>query len=143
MKELSYIRIGNKLFRIFFSKTLCCISKSSQPKCVDFILIDLSKFTTLCVKLSTIEDKTNVTLLQFLLSPCSMLINERLRQREAEFSTKAPTTANLQHWNGDKGGNGNIRVDFLALHQILSRIVGKFMNILFLKYSKIDINYST
>ena len=141
MKELSYIIIGIKLFGIFFTKTLCCISKSSQPKCVDFILIDLSKFTTLCVKLSIIEDKTNVTLLQFLLSPCSMLINERLRQREAEFSTKAPTTANL--WNGDKGGNGNIRVDFLALHQILSRIVGKFMSILFLKYSKIDINYST
>ena len=43
------------------------------------------------------------------------LINERLRQRESEFSIKAPTTANLQHWNEGKGGNGNLRVDFFGV----------------------------
>ena len=52
----------------------------------------------------TIVDKTNVTLLQSPLSPQSMLINERLRQREGECSAKAPTTRNLQHWNWGKGG---------------------------------------
>ena len=60
-------------------------------------------------------DETNVTLLQPLLSPHSTLINERLRQRESEFSTKAPTTANLQHWNENIGGNGNLRVDFFVV----------------------------
>ena len=44
-----------------------------------------------------------------------MLMNERLSQREAGFSTKAPTTANLQHWNRGKCGNGNIRVDFFGV----------------------------
>ena len=45
-----------------------------------------------------------------------MLINEQLRQEETEFSTKTPTIANLQHRNEGKGGNGNMKVDFLVLH---------------------------
>ena len=58
---------------------------------------------------STIMNKINVTLLQSPLLPPSMLINEWLRKREAEFSTKAPTTTNLQHWIRGKGGSGNIK----------------------------------
>ena len=45
----------------------------------------------------TIVDKINVTLLQSPLFPHSMLINECLKQQEAEFSAKAPATTNLQH----------------------------------------------
>ena len=75
------------------------------------------KFSTLFkwVSISTIVDKINVTLQQSPLSPHSMLINEWLRQREAEFSAKAPTTTNLQHWIGGKGGNGNIKCRFFAV----------------------------
>ena len=58
--------------------------------------------------LPTIVDKTNVTPLQSPhsilinpLSPHSMLINERLTLWEAEFSTKKPTIATVQHWNGE------------------------------------------
>ena len=47
--------------------------------------------------LSTIEDKTNVTLLQSPLSSHSMLINEGLTQLETGFFTKEPTIATLQH----------------------------------------------
>ena len=61
-----------------------------------------------CIKIycpkATIVDKTNLTPLQCSLSPHSLLINEWLRQRKAELSTKAPTIANLQHWNEGKGG---------------------------------------
>ena len=41
-------------------------------------------------------DKTNVTLLQSPLSRHSRLIDERLTQRETEFSAKKPTIATLQ-----------------------------------------------
>ena len=61
-------------------------------------------------------DKTNVALLKFPLTSHSMLINEWLMQRETGFSTKQPTIATLQHWIGGKGGNGNIKVNFLVLH---------------------------
>ena len=66
--------------------------------------------------LSTIEDKTNVTLLQSPLSSHSMLINEGLTQLETGFFAKEPTIATLQHWIGGEGSNGNITVDFLVLH---------------------------
>ena len=46
---------------------------------------------------ATIVDKINKTLLQSPLYPHSMLINECLKQREGDFSAKAPTTSNLQH----------------------------------------------
>ena len=42
-------------------------------------------------------DKTNVALLKSPLTSHSMLINERLMQRETGFSTKQPTIATLQH----------------------------------------------
>ena len=63
-----------------------------------------------------IVDKTNVMLLQSPLSPHSMLISERLTQRETEFSTKEPTVATLPHGIGGKVGIGNIKVDFFVLH---------------------------
>ena len=65
--------------------------------------------------IQTIVDKINVTLLQSPISPHSMLINEWLRQQVAKFSTKAPTTTNLQHWIGGKGGNGNIKSKFFGV----------------------------
>ena len=67
------------------------------------------------IKKTTIVDKINVTLHQSLLSSHSMLINKWLRQREAEFSSKAPTTTNLQYWIGGKGGNGNIKSRFFGV----------------------------
>ena len=42
-------------------------------------------------------DKTNETLLQSLLFPHSMLINERLTHQETGFSTEEETAATLQH----------------------------------------------
>ena len=57
-----------------------------------------------------IVDKTNVMLLQ------SMLISERLTQRETEFSTKESTVATLPHGIGGKVAIGNIKVDFFVLH---------------------------
>ena len=45
-----------------------------------------------------------------------MLINEQLPQWETEFSTEASTIANLQHWNGGKGGDENIKVDCFLAH---------------------------
>ena len=33
----------------------------------------------------------------------------------AEFSAKAPTTTNSQHWIGGKGGNGNIKSKFFGV----------------------------
>ena len=62
-----------------------------------------------------IVDKINVTLLQTPLCPHLMLISEWLRQREAKFSAKAPTTTNLQHWIGEKRGNGNIKSRFFGV----------------------------
>ena len=63
----------------------------------------------------TIVENINVTLLESLLSPYSMLINDWLRQQEAEFSIKAPTTTNLQHWIGRERGNGNIKSRFFVV----------------------------
>ena len=52
--------------------------------------------------LSTIEDKTNVTLLQSPLSSHSMLINEGLTQLETGFFTKEPTIATLNRWEREQ-----------------------------------------
>ena len=71
-----------------------------------------------------------------------MLINERLTQQETTFSTKEPTIATRQHWIGGKEGKGNIKLDFLVLHWVLSRIVWKLTIIVICKWSKIQINYS-
>ena len=65
---------------------------------------------------AAIVDKTDLKLLKSPLSPHSMLINERLTQRENRFSTKQRTIATLEHCNWGKWGNGNIKVDFLVLH---------------------------
>ena len=79
-----------------------------MPKTYDNVKLDFFY----CRKNTTIVDKTNVTLLQSPFPPSLMLINEWLRQREAEFSAKALTTTNLQHWTEGEGGNGNLKVDF-------------------------------
>ena len=46
-----------------------------------------------------------------------------MTQQYTGFSTKEPTIATLQHWIGEKGENGDIKVDLLVLHKVLSRIV--------------------
>ena len=74
----------------------------------------LSMFRQRCGS-TTIVDKINVTLLQSPLCSNSMLINEWMRQREAEYFAKAPTTTNLQHLIGGKGGNGNIKSRFFGV----------------------------
>ena len=71
-----------------------------------------------------------------------MLINERLKQQETTFSTKEPTITTRQHWIGGKGGKGNINLDFLVLHWVLSMVFWKLTIIVICKWSKIQINYS-
>ena len=67
------------------------------------------------VPLTTIVDKTNVTLLQSPLSPHSMLINERLTQRETGFSTKEPTITTLQNLNWGKRGQWKYKSRFFGV----------------------------
>ena len=60
-----------------------------------------------------IVDKTNVMLLQSPLSPHSVLISERLTQRETEFSTKEPTVATLRNWG--KSGHWKYKSRFFCV----------------------------
>ena len=46
-----------------------------------------------------------------------------MTQRETGFSTKEPPISTLNIELGEKGENGNTKVDFLVLHKVLSRIV--------------------
>ena len=64
---------------------------------------------------ATNVDKINVTFLQSPLFPHSMLINECLKQWEAEFSAKVPAATNLQHWIGGKGGNKSMKNGFFGV----------------------------